>query len=164
MGHLMTIVGFVTVLGLAGPQVGSPVADGGTPRAPAPDQNPDSAAVVAVIDAFHTALEDGDTAAVGRLLSEDVVVQEGGGFETQAEYFSHHMPADMAFAAAVPAERSVDRVRVQGDVAWVASSSERSGTYRDRAIDIRGAELIVLTRTADGWHISAIHWSSRSRR
>jgi hypothetical protein len=26
-----------------------------------------------------------------------------------------------------------------------------------------GAELMVLTRMMDGWKISAIHWSSRTR-
>ncbi len=126
-------------------------------------QTSDSDAVVAAVDAYHAALESGDTAAVRTLLAEGATVQEGGGFETRAEYFSHHLPADMAFAAAVPGERTVERVAVHGDVAWVASSSERTGTYRDRAIDIRGAELMVLTRTVDGWRIAAIHWSSRSR-
>lgn len=126
-------------------------------------QTSDSAAAAAAVDAYHAALESGDTAAVRTLLAEGATVQEGGGFETRAEYFSHHLPADMAFAAAVPGERTVERVTVRGDVAWVASSSERTGTYRDRAIDTRGAELMVLIRTADGWRIAAIHWSSRGR-
>lgn len=31
-------------------------------------------------------------------------------------------------------------------------------------IDAQSAELMVLLREGDGWKISAIHWSSRSRR
>ena len=123
----------------------------------------DSAAVMAVVDAFHRALETGDTAAVRRLLAEGAIVQEGGGMETRAEYFSHHMAADMAFAAAVAAERVVAGVVVRGDAAWVASTSTRTGTFRERAIDLQGAELMVLIRTPDGWRIAAIHWSSRGR-
>lgn len=125
--------------------------------------NPDSAAVVAVVDAFHQALEDADTAAVRRLLAEGAIIQEGGGIEDRSEYFAHHLPADMAFAGAVSAERRLVSVRVREDVAWVASSSRRVGTYRDREIDMQGAELMVLTRGPDGWRIAAIHWSSRSR-
>ena len=125
-------------------------------------QAPDSAAVVAAVDAYHAALESGDTAAVRSLLTDDAIVQEGGGIETRTEYFSHHLSADMAFAAAAPGERSVERVTVRGDVAWVASSSERSGTYRDRAIDMRGAELMVLRRVDGKWRIAVIHWSSRA--
>ncbi|MGK7313538.1 MAG: nuclear transport factor 2 family protein [Candidatus Longimicrobiales bacterium M2_2A_002] len=158
----MTVFGFVTTLGLAGLQVG-PAADTGAPFGPVPEQNPDSAAVVAAVDAFHTALEHADTAAVRRLLSEDAIVQEGGGVEDRAEYLSHHLSADMAFAGAVQAERWLVSVEVLGDAAWVASTSRRTGTFRDREIDLQAAELMVLTRGPDGWRISAIHWSSRSR-
>ena len=75
--------------------------------APAPGhaQTADSVAVLAAVDAYHTALESGDTAAVRSLLTDDAIIQEGGGIETRAEYVSHHLPADMAFAAAVPGER-----------------------------------------------------------
>jgi len=163
MSHLKTIFGFVTTLGLAGLQVGSAAADVGPLIGPAAGQQPDSAAVVAVVDAFHGALEAADTAAVRRLLSEDVIVQEGGGVEDRVEYFSHHLSADMAFAGAVEAERRLVAVEVRGDVAWVASTSRRTGTFRDREVDLQGAELMVLSREADVWRISAIHWSSRSR-
>lgn len=162
-----TIARLVAAFGIAVLQVGSAAADpGASPGQPAaqdPGQDPDSAAVVAVVDAFHTALEEADTAAVRRLLAENVIVQEGGGVETRAEYFSHHLPADMAFAGAVSGERNPVAVEVQGDVAWVASTAHRAGTFRGREIDLQGAELMVLTRTPDGWRIAAIHWSSRSR-
>jgi hypothetical protein len=92
------------------------------------------------------------------------VILESGGAETVAEYRSHHLPADIAFAVAVPSTRTVTRATLRGDVAWVASTSVTQGEFRGRAVNSAGAELMVLTRTSEGWKISAIHWSSRARR
>ena len=124
----------------------------------------DSAAVVDVVARYHQALATADSAGALRLLAPDAVILESGGAETVAEYRAHHLPADIAFAVAVPSTRSVTRVAVRGDVAWVASTSVTQGELRGRAINSAGAELMVLTKTADGWRISAIHWSSRARR
>lgn len=124
----------------------------------------DSAAVVDVVGRYHAALARGDSAAAIGLLAPDAVVLESGGMETFAEYRAHHLPGDITFAAAVPSTRTVARVAVRGDVAWVTSTSTTQGEFRGRAINSIGAELMVLTRGADGWRISAVHWSSRTRR
>lgn len=137
----------------------SPIlARGQTPAAPQPR---DSSAVVATVEAFHTALETGDTAAVRELLAEDVVVAEGGGVESREEYLGGHLGADMAFAGAVTRDSRLVQVTMAGDVAWVASTARRAGTYREREIDSRGAELMVLGHDGRRWRIRAIHWSSR---
>lgn len=124
----------------------------------------DSAAAVDVAVRFHRALAAGDSMSALRLFAPDAMILESGGVETVAEYRGHHLPADIAFAAAVPSQRAVTRVVVRGDMAWVASKSTTQGEFRGRAINSTGAELMVLTRTADGWRISAVHWSSRTRR
>lgn len=124
----------------------------------------DSAAVAAVVRAYHQALANGDSLAAVALLADDAVVLESGGLETLAEYRAGHLPADIAFASAVPSTRAGIRITVMGDVAWAASTSETRGRFRDRAINSVGAELMVLSRTAAGWRIRAIHWSSRNRR
>lgn len=124
----------------------------------------DSAAVVAVVNRFHTALAAGDSATALSLLAGDVIVVEAGGVETREEYRAHHLPGDIAFARAMQSERGPLQVRVRGDVAWTVGTSSTQGTYRERPIDSAGAELMVLTRTPGGWRISAIHWSSRARR
>ncbi|HEV7587488.1 MAG TPA: nuclear transport factor 2 family protein, partial [Longimicrobium sp.] len=80
------------------------------------------------------------------------------------EYRSHHLPADVEFARAVRSDQGPIRVRVQGDAAWVSSTSTTQGQFRGRAIHSAGAELMVLTRTPRGWRIAAIHWSSHPRR
>lgn len=124
----------------------------------------DSAAVLDVVARYHRALVTSDSIEPLRLLAPDAVILESGGAESVAEYRAHHLPADIAFAAAVPSNRTVTRVVVRGDMGWVASTSTTQGEFRGRAINSAGAELMVLTRTRDGWRISAIHWSSRARR
>ncbi len=124
----------------------------------------DSAAVVSTVARFHAALAAGDSTAALALLAPDVVVLESGGVETLADYRGHHLPADIAFARAVPSTRTLVSAEVRGDAAWVTGTSETRGTYRDRPIDSMGAELMVLARHPDGWRIVAIHWSSRARR
>lgn len=123
----------------------------------------DSTAVVSALAAFHAALASGDSTAALRLLTPDAIILESGGSETVAEYRAHHLPADIAFARAVPSTRTLRRVAVTGDVAWVASTSTTRGEFRGRAINSRGAELATLRRTSGGWQITAMHWSSRTR-
>lgn len=124
----------------------------------------DSMAVAAVVHQYHQALASGDSAAALALLAADAVILESGGIETRHEYRSHHLQSDIAFARAISSERGRVAVKISGDVAWTASTSTTRGQYRDRAINSAGAELMVLTRTPDGWRISAIHWSSRTVR
>jgi len=124
----------------------------------------DSSDAVATIAKFHAALASGDSAGALAMLAPDALIQESGGVETRADYRSHHLRADIEFARAVPSTRTVMRVTVQGDVAWVASTSITQGQANGRQINSAGAELVVLRRTGSGWQISAIHWSSRARR
>jgi ketosteroid isomerase-like protein len=124
----------------------------------------DSAAVAAVVERFHAAVVAGDSALALSLLTPDVVVLESGGIETREEFRSRHLAADIAFAQAVKSERGPMRVVVRGDAAWVSSTSSTTGEYRGRQVDSSGAELMVLSRTPQGWRIAAIHWSSRTRR
>jgi len=128
-----------------------------------PAQSPaaDSTAVTASVRAFHEALAAGDSAGALRLLAADAVILESGARESRDEYAAHHLAEDIEFARAVPIERRALQITVSGDVAWANSTSLMRGTYRNRAIDAAGVELMVLSRTATGWVIRAIHWSSR---
>jgi ketosteroid isomerase-like protein len=127
-------------------------------------QAADSAAVVATVEQFHRALANGDSLAALALMTDDAVVLESGGFETRAEFRSHHLRADIEFARATRRGRQVRRVTVRGDAAWVSITSTAEGEFRGRPINSMGAELAVLVRTPSGWRISAVHWSSRARR
>ncbi len=124
----------------------------------------DSAAARATVEAFHTALTRGDSSAVLRLLAADAVILEDGSQETREDYRTHHLAADIAFAKAVPAKAGEIQVTVSGDVAWSSSTRVTQGKFRGRRVNSAGAELMVLSRTATGWEIRAIHWSSRNLR
>jgi ketosteroid isomerase-like protein len=130
----------------------------------APIQPSDSISVVQVVARFHAALASGDSAVALGLLDRDAIILESGAAETRDEYRSHHLPADIEFARAVKSEQSVVRVRLSGNVAWVASTSTTKGLFADRPISSDGAELVVLRKAENGWRIAAIHWSSRARR
>jgi uncharacterized protein DUF4440 len=132
--------------------------------APARAQVPsDSMAVARVVDRYHHALAAGDSALALALLSPTAIIVESGAVESLREYRSHHLPADIAFARAIKATRSPVHVTIRGDVAWTNATSTTRGIYRGTTVNSTGAESMVLTRRADGWTISAIHWSSRDR-
>lgn len=47
----------------------------------------------------------GDSAALLTMLADDLVVLESGGLETRAEFRTHHLPADIAFARVVKGQQ-----------------------------------------------------------
>lgn len=149
---------------LAAPQSADAQATVPVAAAPTTGTQGDSAAVITTVLRYHAAIGAGDSLAALALLTPDAVVLESGSFETRAEYRSHHLPSDIAFARAVASKRTPARVVVRGDVAWTALTSTAQGEFRGRAVNSSGAELMVLVRTTDGWRINAIHWSSRTRR
>ena len=121
----------------------------------------DAAAVAATVESFHAALSSGNAEAATKLLAPDAVVLESGDKETRRQYVGHHLLEDIKFAKAVPSTRGQPEVMISGDVAWTSSTSVTQGTYQSKALNLVGAELMVLTRTPSGWQIRAIHWSSR---
>jgi uncharacterized GH25 family protein/ketosteroid isomerase-like protein len=135
-------------------------ASGGAARTSATD----SADVVQTVRRLDQLLESGDSLGVMALLTDDAVVLESGSIESRAEYRSHHLASDIEFSRAVKGTDTIRSVTVRGDAAWVASTSAAQGTFRGRAVNTAGAELVTLVRTSAGWRISAIHWSSRARR
>ncbi len=117
------------------------------------------------VDAFHVALEHGDTEAALAHLADDVLIFESGEAErSKTEYAQHHLAADAAFSAAVPSIRSRRTARAGADSAWVASESRTTGEFNGRPINSLSVETMVLRHEADGWRITHIHWSSHAAR
>lgn len=114
-----------------------------------------------IVDAFATALLQGDKQTLERLILPNVIIAEGGGTERSfAEYASHHMSADMAFLRAT-STRLLKRDSIAGgDLTTVISENEISGTYKNEAVHSRMVETMVLRKTLGGWRIAHIHWSS----
>ena len=126
-------------------------------------QTGDETAVRAVVARFHTALNTGNAAAAMAVVGADAVFLEAGSVETRAQYEKDHLPADIEFEKSVPSKRGELRVVVSGDAAWSTCTYELKGTFQGRAIDSIGTEMIILSRSAGGWQIRAVSWSSRAR-
>ncbi len=121
---------------------------------------PDAAAIRTTAEEFHQALASGKPDQVMDLLHPDALIVEGGTVQTRDEYQSEHLAADIAFASAVPGKKTKVVVRQDGDIAWVTSTLIVAGKFKEKAINERAAETMVLQKTADGWRIRNIHWSS----
>ena len=126
-------------------------------------ENENSPAVV--VQTFHEALASGAKERVLELLDSDVLIFESGGAElSRSEYSFHHLGADMEFSAATRRKIVDQQVITAADAAWVLTRSVTTGTFRQKELDILGAETIVLRRGDQGWRIVHIHWSSRPNR
>ena len=132
-----------------------------TPAVPISVLAPSARPAAGVVDGFHTALQRGDTKAALGFLTNDALIFEAGGVERgKAEYASHHLAADAAFSRAVPARITRRAGEAVGNVAWIATEGRTTGTYKGKPVDRRTVETMVLRRTAAGWKIAHIHWSS----
>jgi ketosteroid isomerase-like protein len=115
----------------------------------------------ATTEAFHRALRSGDVQAAGSLLAGDALIYESGGVERgKAEYASHHLPADAAFAKATKRTVTGRTGYARGDLAWIATETTTTGTYEGRAINSVSTETMVLRHENGAWRIAHIHWSS----
>jgi ketosteroid isomerase-like protein len=123
--------------------------------------SPGARPAAVVVDAFHAALAQGNTNAALGFLADNALIFESGGVErSKAEYASHHLAADAAFSQAVPARITRRAGEAVGNIAWIATEGRTTGTYKGKPVDRRTVETMVLRRTAAGWKIAHIHWSS----
>ncbi len=115
----------------------------------------------AVVEAFHAALRRGDTRAAAGLLAKEALVYESGGVERgKAEYASHHLPADAEFTAATTRTVSRRTGHASAGMAWIATESKVTGTFKERPINSASIETMILRREQGAWRIAHIHWSS----
>jgi ketosteroid isomerase-like protein len=115
-----------------------------------------------VVHAFHAAIAAGDSSGALRLLDPDVVIYESGGVEqSRAEFESHHLGSDIAFAQSTDRTMTEQHAVESGEYAWFRSVSEVRGEFRGRQINSRSTETVILRRSDEGWRIVHIHWSSR---
>ncbi|HET6762070.1 MAG TPA: nuclear transport factor 2 family protein [Longimicrobiaceae bacterium] len=117
--------------------------------------------VRAAVDSFSHAVARGDSAAAIRWLHPGLVVYESGYADDLAHYRREHLPADIAYLRDVRIRTTSSAVTVAGAMALYTAQTESSGTHNGKAVQGHGTETIVLLRTASGWRIRHIHWSSR---
>ena len=120
---------------------------------------------VASVEQFSAALQAGDLERAGSFLAEDVLILESGGTErSREEYLGGHARHDAAFLKTAHVQLLRRTARVEGDLAWVGSESEVHATREGKPMTLLSTETMVLKRTAQGWRIVHIHWSSRPKR
>lgn len=113
-----------------------------------------------VVQSFHTALQSGNQKLARSLLSDDVLIYEGGGVERSAEeYANHHMLADIEYLAGLEVKVLEHQVKVYGDIALSYSRSYFKGNYKGEKIERNGMETINLRKINGEWKITHIHWS-----
>ena len=70
----------------------------------------------------------------------------------------------MAVASTVNSFHKALAVTVEGSTASTVGTSTTKGDNKGRQINSVGVETMVLTKTAAGWRIRSIHWSSHAQR
>jgi ketosteroid isomerase-like protein len=87
------------------------------------------------------------------------VLESGGAERSRAEYLQHHARADAEFLKGARVRVLRRTARAEGALAWVATESELEAGGKTHL----GTETMVLARSAGGWRIVHIHWSSRPK-
>ena len=140
--------------------------EAGRETAGAEQQVPSEAAdAVTVLERFSTALSKGDLDGVAADLDPAVLILESGGAErTRDEYLGGHAKHDAEFLKAAHITLKRRTAQASGDLVWVGSESEIHASKDDKMLMISSTETAILRKTAQGWKIVHLHWSSRAQR
>ena len=117
---------------------------------------------VASVERFASALSAGDLTQAAGELDPTVLILESGGVErSRDEYLGGHAKSDAAFLKTAQITLKRRTANTSGDLAWVASESEIHAMKGTELLMITSTETMVLQKSAQGWKIVHIHWSSR---
>jgi len=126
---------------------------------------PEAADAVAVLERFSAALSAGNLDGVAADLDTAVLILESGGAErTRDEYLGGHAKHDAEFLKAAHISLKRRTAHASGDLVWVGSESEIHASKDDKMLMISSTETAILRKTAQGWKIVHLHWSSRAQR
>ena len=127
--------------------------------------SPEAADAVGVLERFSAALSAGDLEAAAADLDPAVLILESGGAERSRDEnlggHAKHEDESFKWAGITLKRRTAD---ASGDLVWVGSESEIHASKEDKMLMISSTETAVLRRTAQGWKIVHLHWSSRTQR
>ncbi len=127
----------------------------------APKSLPIKNAAEAAVQAFQDALQVGNRSLALQWLAADVHIQEGGHTETSREaYAGEHLQNDIDFLKASRVYPQIRTSNVHGDTATVRSQTRIVGKSGGKPIDILSNEIATVRKTAEGWRIVRIEWSS----
>lgn len=126
-------------------------------------ENPDAAAVRAVLAQYHSALERLDATGTEKLFAPDSAIFETGGREgTYANYLAHHLGPELAeFKSFTFSDYKVD-VRLEGPLALATESYKYRIETKDGTVAERlGVSTSVLKKMGGEWKILVSHNSGR---
>ena len=141
--------------------VGAPAFAQSTQAAPAQSAQADAARVV---DDFLAALSDGRLEAARQSMTPDaVVIANGSVLGTRDGYIDGAAKGDALAMRSVRSRELVHRdARIGAQYGWVVSEKRMLGEGAGQLRAMVVVETVLLAKTASGWKISGIHWSSRS--
>ncbi len=123
---------------------------------------PAAADAVAAVERFSSALSAGDLDKATAELDPAVLILESGGVErSRAEYLAGHAKSDADFLKAAQVTLTHRSAHAAGEFAWVASESNIHAVKGKEMLMVVSTETMVLRKSALGWKIVHIHWSSR---
>lgn len=125
---------------------------------------PEATDAVAALERFSTALSAGNLEAAGAELDPSVLILESGGAErSRDEYLGGHAKSDAAFLKTAHLTLKRRTATAAGDLAWVGSESEIHTSKDGKPLAVVSTETAILKKTAAGWKIVHLHWSSRRK-
>ena len=151
---LATVVAGTSFAKSPEPSVPSPAAQADVQRSPAAND------AVQVVNAFMAALVGGRMDAARQLMSPEATVIANGNLRGDRDGYSNGAAkADATALATVERELLRRDVKAGANFGWVVSetSLRQPGAAQAEVV----TETMLLTRTADGWKITHIHWSGR---
>ena len=123
---------------------------------------PAAAEAVKVVDAFSAAIKAVKLDEAAKLLDPQVLILESGRSErSRDEYLRGHAIVDAAFMQHAQQQLRYRQAQAEGNVAWVGTESALHSMKDGKMIMLLSTETMVLKKTAQGWKIVHIHWSSR---
>ena len=123
---------------------------------------PEATDAVVALERFSTALSAGNLDLAGAELDPNVLILESGGAErSRDEYLGGHAKHDAEFLQTAHITLKRRSATAVGELAWVGSESEIHTTKDGKPLGITSTETAVLKKTAAGWKILHLHWSSR---
>ena len=155
-------------LALASVVAGTAFAKSPEPSAPSPAAQADAAQrspaandAVQVVNAFMTALAGGRLEAARQLMTPDAMVLANGHVLGDRDTYINGAAKGDAVALGTVEHKLLRRdVKAGANLGWVVSETTLRQPNGASAVEVM-TETMLLTRTADGWKITHIHWSGR---
>lgn len=127
-------------------------------------QSPDATAAEGVVNTFMADLASGQLDAARQLMTTDAIVMANGIVLGDRDgYFNGPAKGDIEALRNTQRELLHRSVKTGGDMGWVVSEKRVRHAGTDQGPrEIVVTETMLLAKTAGGWKISHIHWSTRA--